>query len=73
MQEVRLNKVSGAMETIKCRGEEAVSIAEGPDFESAMLHTTLTGLQPDERLCTNFDSGDSPAQYLGRFWFIVLL
>ena len=47
---VRLDKISGAMETIKYRGEEEVSIAEGPDFESAMLQATMIGLQPGERV-----------------------
>ena len=45
---VRLDKISGAMGTLKYRGEEAVSIAEGPDFESAMLQATMMGLQPGE-------------------------
>ena len=45
---VRLDKISGAMETVKYRGAEVVSIAEGPDFESALLQATMMGLQPGE-------------------------
>ena len=47
---VRLNKATGAVEAIKYRGEEVVSIAEGPDFDSAMLQTSMMGLQPGERV-----------------------
>ena len=45
---VRHHKRSGTWETGKYRGDDLVASAEGPDFEHAMLQTTLVGLAADE-------------------------
>ncbi len=37
-----------AVENRKDRGEELVSVAAGPDFRTAMIHATITGLEKDE-------------------------
>jgi len=37
-----------AVENRKDRGEELVSVAAGPDFRTAMIHATVTGLEKDE-------------------------
>jgi hypothetical protein len=44
--EVALSKRDGPIETRKYRGEELVCQASGPDFQEAMLHTTIFGLDP---------------------------
>ena len=38
----------GGIETFKYRGSELIREASGPDFQSAMIHTTAGGLAPDE-------------------------
>jgi len=38
----------GRIETFKYRGSELIREASGPDFQSAMVHTTMGGLVPDE-------------------------
>ena len=45
---VTLRKDTGVWETFKYRAEDLVCTASGPNFEAAMLHTTLAGLEPDE-------------------------
>jgi len=38
----------GGIDTFKYRGSELIREASGPDFQSAMLHTTMGGLVPHE-------------------------
>ena len=45
---VVLNRASGLLQTFKYKGEKLVAQATGRDFESAMVHTTLVGIQKDE-------------------------
>ena len=45
---VVLDKASGLLKTFKYRGRELLAYASGPDFENAMLHTTLMGIEKDE-------------------------
>ena len=47
---VVLHKASGRLETFKYKGEKLVARATGRDFESAMVHTTLVGIEKDERV-----------------------
>jgi hypothetical protein len=42
------SKGDGHIETRKYRGEELVCHAAGPDFQKAMIHTTILGLLEDE-------------------------
>jgi hypothetical protein len=45
---VTVRKDTGTWETRKYRGQELVCAASGPNFKTAMLHTTLAGLESDE-------------------------
>jgi len=45
---VVLNIKSGRLETFKYKGRKLVACASGRDFESAMVHTTLIGIEKDE-------------------------
>jgi hypothetical protein len=45
---VTVRKDTGEWDTFKYSGEELLYVAHGADFRSAMLQTTLVGLQPDE-------------------------
>jgi len=54
---VTVRKDTGVWGTWKYRGRELVCTASGPDFETAMIHTTLVGLQPDE---PETDRNDAP-------------
>jgi len=45
---VTVRKDTGAWETCKYRGEELICAASGPNYETAMLHATLAGLESDE-------------------------
>jgi len=45
---VVLNKASGRLDTFKYKGQKLVARASGRDFESAMVHTTLVGIEKDE-------------------------
>ena len=45
---VVMDKKSGLLETFKYRGKKLVAYASGPDFDNAMLHTTLIGIEKDE-------------------------
>jgi len=47
---VVLSKASGRPETFKYKGEKLVARASGRDFESAMVQTTLVGIEKDERV-----------------------
>ena len=47
---VVLHRASGRLETFKCKGEKLVARASGRDFESAMVHTTLAGIEQDEQV-----------------------
>jgi hypothetical protein len=47
---VVLNKASGRLETFKHRGKKLVACASGLNFESAMVQTTLVGIEKDERV-----------------------
>ena len=47
---VVLHRASGRLETFKYKGEKLVARATGRDFESAMVHTTLVGIEKDERV-----------------------
>ena len=40
--------IEGRMETFKYRGSELLCEASGPDFRTAMIHTTACGLALDE-------------------------
>ncbi len=45
---VVLDRASGLLETFKCKGKKLVARASGRDFESAMVQTTLVGIERDE-------------------------
>jgi hypothetical protein len=45
---VFLHRPSGRMETFKYKGEKLVACASGRDFDSAMVQTTLVGIERDE-------------------------
>ena len=47
---VVLDRASGRLETFKYKGEKLVAYASGMNFESAMVHTTLVGIEKDERV-----------------------
>jgi hypothetical protein len=47
---VVLDRASGRLETFKYKGEKLVAQASGRNFESAMVHTTLVGIEKDERV-----------------------
>ena len=47
---VVMNRASGLLETFKCKGKKLVACASGRDFESAMVHTTLVGIERDEQV-----------------------
>ena len=47
---VVLHRASGRLETFKCKGNKLVARASGRDFESAMVHTTLAGIEQDEQV-----------------------
>jgi len=47
---VVLDRGSGRLETFKYKGEKLVARASGLNFESAMVHTTLAGIEKDERV-----------------------
>jgi hypothetical protein len=46
----------GRIETFKYRGSELICEACGPDFRTAMIHTTAYGLAPDEPWVTKIGS-----------------
>jgi len=46
--EVIIQKQEAAIETRKYRGSRLVCSAQGADFRTAMIHTTLAGLQREE-------------------------
>ena len=45
---VVLNRASGRLETFKYKGKKLIASATGMSFESAMVHTTLVGIERDE-------------------------
>ena len=45
---VVLNRASGRLETFKYKGRKLVACASGRDFDSAMVQTTLVGIERDE-------------------------
>ena len=47
---VVLNIKSGRLETFKYKGRKLVACASGRDFDSAMVQTTLVGIEKDERV-----------------------
>ena len=47
---VVLNKANGRLETFKYKGKKLVARASGLNFESAMMQTTLVGIEKDERV-----------------------
>ena len=47
---VVLHRASGRLETFKYKGKKLVARASGRDFESAMVHTTLAGIEQDEQV-----------------------
>jgi hypothetical protein len=47
---VVLDRASGRLETFKYKGRKLVARASGMNFESAMAHTTLVGIEKDERV-----------------------
>ena len=47
---VVLHRTSGRLETFKYKGRKLVARASGMNFESAMAHTTLVGIEKDERV-----------------------
>ena len=47
---VVLNIKSGRLETFKYKGKKLIASASGRDFESAMVHTTLAGIEQDEQV-----------------------
>jgi len=46
---VVLNKASARLETFKYKGKKLIARASGMSFDSAMVHTTLVGIEKDER------------------------
>jgi hypothetical protein len=46
--EVVISEGDEHIESRKYRGEELVCHAAGPDFQKAMIHTTIVGLLDDE-------------------------
>ena len=44
------------METFKYRGSELICEVSGPDFRTAMIHTTARGLSFDEPFTTTIGS-----------------
>jgi len=47
---VVLHRASGRLETFKYKGQKLVARASGMSFENAMVHTTLVGIEKDERV-----------------------
>ena len=47
---VVLNRASGRLETFKYKGKKLIASATGMSFESVMVHTTLVGIEKDERV-----------------------
>ena len=45
---VVLHRASGRLETFKYKGRKLVACASGRDFDSAMVQTTLVGIEKDE-------------------------
>lgn len=45
---VILDRASGRLETFKYKGKKLIASASGKSFESAMVHTTLVGIERDE-------------------------
>ena len=45
---VVLDRASGRLETFKYKGRKLVACASGRDFNSAMVQTTLVGIEQDE-------------------------
>jgi len=43
-----LGKARGLLETFESRGKKLLAYASGPDFDNAILHTSLTGIEKDE-------------------------
>ena len=41
---------AGGLETSKYKGRKLIALAEGPDFDGAMVQTTMIGVQKDERV-----------------------
>ena len=52
---VVLNRASGRLETFKYKGEKLVACASGLNFESAMVQTTLVGIERDEPVTVTRD------------------
>jgi hypothetical protein len=48
---VTFDKKSGHWRTEKFKGKNLIQTAFGQDFEETMIHTTMTGLQPEECPC----------------------
>jgi hypothetical protein len=48
----------GRVDTFKYRGSEMICEASGPDFRTAMIHTTVCGLALDEPSTINIRSGN---------------
>ena len=47
---VVLHRASGRLETFKYKGKKLIASASGMNFESAMVHTTLVGIERDEQV-----------------------
>jgi hypothetical protein len=45
---VILEKKTGEWQTHKFKGDQLIRSAFGSTLDEAMIHTTLTGLEPDE-------------------------
>jgi len=45
---VVINRASSLLQTFKYKGEKLLARANGRDFESAMVHTVLAGIEKDE-------------------------
>ena len=43
-----IRKIDGSIETRRYRGHGLVSATAGPDFRTAMIPATITGLEKDE-------------------------
>ena len=48
----------GRIETFKYRGSEVICETCGPDFQTAMIHTAVCGLAPDEPWTTKIRVGE---------------
>ena len=64
--EVVIRQIDASIETKKYRGEGLVSTAAGPDFRTAMIHATITGLEKDEPVNEVFKAAGARWRHSGN-------